>query len=214
MIQIFVEGDSDKAFIEKYIEYLELIDTKHLSLLQIVVTQGFTKIPLLINSFQENTDQNTGINLVIFDTDDPSKTFGGFSERCKYLEEQKTDNSISFEYFLFPNHKDNGNFETLLEQMINKKHSGVFDCFNRFQNCIESHKDPKTKIQLYNTPLRKSKVFAYIDVMKKSNKDRERFKNKDFLFDNAEYWDMASSALDPLKSFLTKNTSDYLKTLP
>ena len=96
-----------------------------------------------------------------------------------------------------------------MEQIINAKHKCLFDCFEGYQTCINSRKD-RSGNNIYNAPIRKTKIYAYVDSIKKSKDEEKRFKTRkggDFLFDNQELWDLDNEYLAPLKEFLLK----YLK---
>lgn len=211
-INIFVEGH-DSNFIKKYIKHLfPEIDE---DMFEVISIGGVTNLHNNKNSFEENSIINKGINLVIFDADDPSKDYGGFELRKKYLEDQKESIGIEFNYFLFPNNSIDGDYENLLEQIINPKHKVLFDCFELYQSCIDKRKYNNGQ-NIYNVPIRKTKIYAYVDSLRKSKKEDDRFKKRnkdivrnedDFLFDNPEFWDLNSDFLNPLKEFLTKHIS-------
>jgi len=207
-INIFVEGN-DSNFIEKYINHiLPAIDKNSY---KIIPTGGFTKIHKSVSFFVENTIIDKGINLVIFDADDESKNYGGVDARRRFLESKKAKLGIDFEYFLFPNNESDGDYESLLEQIINTKHKCLFACFEGYQTCISSRKDVLDN-NIYNTPIRKTKIYAYVDSIKKSKDDEDRFKKRnektckgdDFLFENQELWDLDNEYLTPLRDFLLK----------
>ena len=104
-INIFVEGH-DSNFIEKYINHIlpEVDKTSY----KIISTGGLTNIHGFENDFKENTNIDKGVNLVIFDTDDISKDYGGIEARRKYLDDEKAKLGIEFDYFLFPNNGSDG----------------------------------------------------------------------------------------------------------
>lgn len=198
MIQIFVEGKNDENFINSYIKYIVSYDTY-----KIVPVNGYTNIEKVVSLFKENTE-NKGINLVIFDSD-YKRNGGGIETRKKYIQNVLKDNSISAEIFLLPNNKDEGNLETLLENIINQDHKCVLECFESYEKCLRGFKDDNDN-PIYITPNTKAKIYAYIESMKKTNPDKSRFsKDKDFLFDNSYYWNLDSKYLEPLKEFLLEN---------
>ena len=145
-------------------------------------------------------------NIIIFDADDPSKDNGGFQNRKNKIE-NKIENmikgfkdKIDYPLFLFPNNKDDGDFETLLENIINPKHQQLLDCFGKYEGCIE-------KSDQYNTPNRKAKMYAYITSFQHNKTNLEKVKKRNWFFDDEEYWDLAASYLFPLKDFLEKNVN-------
>lgn len=196
MIRIFVEG-RDADFLDKY---LISLFGENKGRWEFISTGGYGKLHLLDQKFRENTD-NGGVNLVIFDAD-CEKNSGGFSGRKQYLEEKLEELSISAEIFLFPNHHDDGDFEFLLENIVNEEHRCLLECFEGYEKCVGGHTDSNGN-PIYITPNRKSKIYAYVESIKKSRSERERFKNsKEFFFDNSKYWNLNAEYLSPLKDFL------------
>jgi len=143
-------------------------------------------------------------NLVIFDADTPENN-GGFEQRKKDLTDKLRSMNIQFELFLFPNNKDDGMFEHLLERIINPKHKRILDCFRMYERCLEQYKND-AGICMYQTPDEKARIYAYISAFKRSNSENERMKNNGFWnFSNPEYWDLQTQYLNPLIDFLQKN---------
>lgn len=218
-VTIFVEGNED-LFLKHLILNLGVSineDNIYFGMLgepksgEIVVNifkiEGFTKLEKNANSFQQTVDRG-GVNLVIFDADDNSKDFGGYHNRMEYLENKKSEFGLSFDTFLFPDNGSDGDFETLLESIVLEKHRPLLGCFDKYVSCIKKikHEDGTA----YNHPVRKSKIYSYVDAIKKSHKDEKRFKDNkkgDFLFDRTDIWDMKSTGIEPLKKFL----KDFLK---
>lgn len=199
MTRIFVEG-RDADFIDKFIQSFMGENAERW---EILPTNGYTNLNLIDQQFKENTD-NGGVNLIIFDADFP-ETNGGFTVRKKYIEEKMKELSIFGEIFLFPNNQDNGDFELMLEHIINEEHQCLLKCFEKYESCIGGHIDENGNPK-YITPNRKAKIYAYVESFKKSKTEKERFKNgKDFFFNNSNYWNLNSEYLAPLKKFLQKN---------
>lgn len=198
MTRIFVEG-RDADFIDKYLVHLY---GENKGRWEIVSTGGYTKLALADQQFKENSDGG-GSNLIIFDADFTGNN-GGFSTRKTYIEGKLDELSISSGIFLFPNNHDDGDFELLLENIINEEHRCLLECFEGYEKCVGGHLDGNGNPK-YLTPNRKAKMYAYVESFKKSRSDRERFKNrKDFFFDNPEYWNLDAGYLSPLKEFLQK----------
>lgn len=194
-IRIFVEGDGDDLFLKKYLNHLQL------PTIEIVPTGGYTKLHIetVTNQFLANTDAG-GINLLIFDADTP-ETNGGFAVRKQYLEDKKTQLGITFETFLLPDNQNDGIFENLLEKIVFPENQFILDCFDTYTSCLETNR-AKRELRL---PALKSKIYAYWEIMPKSNKQNEAFKNKRDSFQEqnyTQYFDFDHSYLDPLKTFL------------
>ena len=202
MIKIFVEGKGDKIFLKAYIELLRkdgYLNTT--SSIEFIDLKGWTNIGTVNNTFIENSDFG-GINLVILDADNQSNQ-GGYTKRRLDIQEIKSKNALTFDLFLFPNNETDGDFETLLETIINQKHKGLLKCFTAYEDCIAKHNLPEAKT-IYNLPIRKSKIYSYIDAFPKSRSEKEKFKQGEYFFAKPELWDLYSASLEPLKSFLLK----------
>ena len=196
MTRIFVEG-RDADFINKYLPYLM---GENAGRWEVIPIGGYTNLVLVDQKFKENSD-NGGVNLIIFDADYPENS-GGFAARHNYIESKMKVLSISGEIFLFPNNRDDGDFELMLEHVINDEHRCLLECFEGYESCVGGYRDEKGNPK-YITPNRKAKIYAYVESIKKSKKENERFKNKkEFFFDNPKYWKLNSEYLDPLKKFL------------
>ena len=105
----------------------------------ILSTNGWTVLKSEAgNTFREKMRENTSngiINLVIFDADTLSNE-GGFGNRKNEIEAWKTQYSLCFELFLFPDNQNDGELEDLLERIINPQNMPIFDCWNSFENCL------------------------------------------------------------------------------
>lgn len=194
--RIFVEGKEDKAFIMAIIKIklgLSMDDS------MIVSTGGWTKLPAVKNLFDEVTDQG-GLNLVIFDADTVNN-HGGFEKRAGQLSAQFDELGINAELFLFPTNQDDGDFESLLELVINDKHEGVITCFSNYEQCVIELNEKVEGVE-YKTPIRKAKIYSYIDVFPHSKKTLEKIKKGDYIYENSEFWDLDKPGLQPLIDFL------------
>ena len=153
-----------------------------------------------INQMNINSD-NGGINLVIFDADTDTET------RRSEILKWKQDNSLDFELFLFPNDKDTGALEDLLEQIINSKNSSIFACWNDYEVCLRGSKI-EGRTEPLTTPAKKTKIYGYLEaLLGKTRKEKDQIKEANRNYLNADHWNLSSDALNPLKDFLDK----YLK---
>lgn len=114
----------------------------------------------------------------------------------------KTENRVEFELFLFPNNRDDGEFENLLQYMIVEEHKQIMDCYDKFENCMRSHKTQDGN-EKYKLPDIKSRYFTYINSMKLSKKRRDKISGN-WLFDNTEYWNLEAEELNQLKDFIMR----------
>ncbi len=197
MNRFFVEG-RDEQFLKAYLLFLAGEDKK--DMWEIIQAGGYSKLNFLDQQFKENTETG-GRNIMIFDADSTDNG-GGFDVRKKYLQDKLQELSISADIFLFPNNNDDGDFELLLEHIVNEEHACLLRCFEGYERCISGYMD-EDAIPKYRTPNRKSKIYAYLESIKKSRKEEESFKNKkNFFFDNPKYWNLNANYLQPLKNFL------------
>ncbi len=204
MIQIFLESKHDTTveadFMKKFLTHITGSNQWETQV-RIIALDGKDNLKNSVNKFNENTDLN-GVNLVVFDADEVTN-LGGFTRRKQELLQQKALLSIEFELFLFPNDQEDGDFETLISQLINLKHQELLNCFKDYEVCVGGKKDA-SRHAVYNVPNRKSKMYAYIDSMKKTIAEEKAFKNRnhDYFFDNPEYWNLDAEYSFPLKFFL------------
>jgi len=203
MHKIFVEGDNkkdkaDKLFIETYLTYLFQGSWKT----KVVVTGigGYTQLNERGNEFNKATDAGFR-NFIIFDADSQHNE-GGFLVRKDYLEKKKSELNIKFEIFLFPNNEDDGDYELLLEKIIKSEHAPLLKCFEGYEACLSNYHNDKGEA-IYELPIRKAKMYSYIDAIPKSQTENTDFKQGNYFFDIPKYWDFESPYLEPLKSFLT-----------
>ena len=164
----------------------------------IIGTNGWTNIPNIEYEFKENTDKGYS-NVVIFDADE-EKNGGGFTKRQAEILALKSD-SIDFDLFLWPDNKNDGDFELLLSKIVNPEHQCLLDCYEHFEEEVRSN-DPKE--EKYETPGRKGKMYSYISLHKMSQKQKGSLSKGYWMFDDSKYWDLSSKELEPLIDFLRK----------
>lgn len=197
MNKIFIESAKENSneayFIETLVSSLSLGNT------ELVYVGGYTNLDSHTNKFLEHEDDSEK-NLVIFDADYPA-TGGGFEARKRWLEEKKKALGIQFEFFLFPNNQDDGMFETLLQRMVNPKYEKLLSYFKEYEKKVEYFNESLGG-NVFETPDEKARIYSYISAFKRSRKAKEDFKGGQWDFGNQEYWNLASTALEPLKDFL------------
>lgn len=192
MINIYLETGkkttSEYVFIEALLKTLDV----EKSLFRIECVNGKDNLQNAINTFIANTE-NGGKNLIIFDADSPQNG-GGFTKRKNELEDTLKKLGVKADVFLFPNNRDDGDFETLIAQLAQKeKHKRFFDCYEDYEKCLGID---------YLSPNLKGKLFTYISAMPMSKTKRDRLGQGQWLFENNEYWNLESEALEPLKGYL------------
>ncbi|WQW82661.1 hypothetical protein FOG20_01775 [Helicobacter pylori] len=201
-ILIFVEGPSDKVFLEAYLYFLEDIPIKNFKVKDVTGKDNLSKRLLEIEKYDKT--------LIIFDADKDYE-----SNKKEIL--SKTQQKITEEQiFLFPNNQDDGDLETLLLEIA--KHDEFLKCFEGYLECIKSkeHYKPIKNIS-------KSKWYAYLEVFElqnffkdKRNKNDKKNEEKIIIDDKGkirkeykeeyeklkEVIDFNSNSLIPIKDFL------------
>ncbi len=197
MISIFIEG-KEKGFLETFLNHIG--KSEMIASISFESTGGWTNLSNLDNKLIDN--HRSGFkNIIIFDADN-SQNGGGFTKRKKEIELLLNELHIDFKIFLFPNNETDGDFELLLENIINSEHSGLLDCFDKYEVCLSQYKT-KEGASKYVMPNRKAKIYSYITAFPRSRKELEKLKNKgDWSFENKNYWNLDNEILNNLKSFL------------
>lgn len=200
MVSIFVEG-KEEVFIKAL-----LIDLGYTNIddkVEFVSTNGWKGLKKVDQTFKDNDFSGTK-NLVIYDADTELNN-GGFQTRKGEIEGILNGFNVQYEIFLFPNNGDNGDYESLLLEIINPDNSELLDCFEGYEDCISDCKNVDGSDK-YISPNRKSKIYSYISAFHKSRRQKEKMKNKgDWSFNNATFWDLNAQYLTNLKAFLLAN---------
>ncbi len=157
---------------------------------------------LSLISHIKTVDLKLGIkSVIILDTDTPNHQDpkGGFIERDKYLKE-KIDNE-NIPYFLIPNNKENGNLETLLENLVSSNGEPFFNCLKKYVNCLQSLENPIPPGISRIMDFRKTKIEWYIYMMLEKNSPQNKENNLTHL---KKLWNLTHDDLLPLIEFLNK----------
>lgn len=197
MTYIFLEtgkpATSEAVFIKTLIENLGY----NISSNKVEFVNGYKNLVNVIPTIKARCAEG-GKVVIIFDADSLGNN-GGYETRKKEIEEVLGENNAQAELFLFPNNGEDGDFETLLEHLIQKeKHTQMLDCYADYETCLGND---------YVHPNLKGKIFTYISAMKMSSSKRRKLGNGEWMFDNAEYWSLESDYLKPLKAFLQQHCS-------
>lgn len=197
MTYIFLEAGkpatSEAVFIKTLIENLGY----NISSNKVEFVNGYKNLVNVIPTIKARCEEG-GKVVIIFDADSLGNN-GGYETRKKEIEEVLGENNAQAELFLFPNNEEDGDFETLLEHLIQKeKHAQMLDCYADYETCLGND---------YVHPNLKGKNFTYISAMKMSSSKRRKLGNGEWMFDNAEYWSLESDYLKPLKEFLQQHCS-------
>ncbi len=138
LIQIFVEGEGDVKFLSDYISHIipnVTVEIKKKKVANISV-DGITKIRIQglegwsdiqnVKPDIKKNEEDGGVNLIIFDADTIHNE-GGFDKRKQEIQDKISGSAC--EIFLFPNNGDDGALEDLLENVINKQNTPIFECW-------------------------------------------------------------------------------------
>ncbi|WQR72205.1 hypothetical protein KVC91_01840 [Helicobacter pylori] len=202
-ILIFVEGPSDKVFLEVYLYFLEDLPIKNFKVQNIKGKDNLSKRLLEIEKYDKT--------LIIFDADKDYES--NKKEILKVV--SKTKQTISEEQiFLFPNNRDDGDLETLLLKIA--KHDEFLKCFEGYLECIKSkeHYKPiknirKNMLYAYLEALGLEKFFQYTwDTEKKNNKKKLIIDDKDG--DEIEIKDQYKGDYEELKKVLDLNSNSLI----
>jgi hypothetical protein len=223
-IKIFCEGITDQIFIADCLESFYKIEvtrkpdkrdarklkcdvTFRSTILkgEIIAVDGCGKLTddLYIQWLKDNTEED-GINLVIFDADFPKDAEGtkqgngnkGFKSCTKKLEDIKQNYDVIFDYHVWPNHKEDGDIENLLLQLIPNDKKSIFDCIESNQICLQ-----RTGISNLRVADLKQKIGYYLYAANQKSEPRERN------YQNADFWNLDWANIPDLfafKVFLTE----------
>lgn len=192
-VAFFVEGVADAKFLNDYLNHLGIAS------FSISEIGGKDKLKLANNQFEENFKKGIK-NILIFDADGDFEKTKKELDNLSFLKEYQTD------IFLFPNDKDSGDLETLLENIIRYENKVVFDCWEAYEDCLNTKENVLSETKKYTTPARKTKIYAYLEALlgeSKSQKEKIKEKERDYL--NENHWNLNSGYLLPLKEFILKH---------
>ncbi|RVZ87441.1 DUF3226 domain-containing protein [Helicobacter pylori] len=213
-ILIFVEGPSDKVFLEVYLYFLEDLPIKNFKVKDVKGKDNLSKRLLEIEKYDKT--------LIVFDADNYK------SNKKEILTVvSKTKQTISEEQiFLFPNNQDDGDLETLLLKIA--KHDEFLKCFEGYLECIKSkeHYKPiknirKNMLYAYLELFELEKFFQYKwDTNNKKNEEKIIIDDKGKIKEEhkeeyeklKEVIDFNSNSLIPLKDFLGQFAENKQKT--
>ena len=133
------------------------------------------------------TDENSDYySLIFLDADDEKVTDKpGFDATVTFVTElMETWNWSKYGVFVLPNHKDKGTVEDLLENVINKQHAQIFDCWSEFENCLSKNKS-------LTIPAKKSKIYSFLECLHGvTNQEKDKCKDPNRDFQNENLWEI------------------------
>ena len=177
---LFVEGESDKAFVEGLLEHLELA---HVNVE--LIRGGFSNLRSRQRDIRRRKDEGRRIALALDADGEPARRRRELTGKLQELElDQIVERS-----FLIPDDRSPGDLETLLKQLAPDNHQAVHACFDAYINCLRERSNE------YDLPDDKARIYAYSEAVGACTGPE-----KDY--DRAEHWNLDSPVLDPLKRFL------------
>lgn len=207
MVKIFIEGKGknvpESDFLLAILNHIGIAPERY----ECVHVGGYTN---LMDSkempfrgiLQANSDSG-GKNLVIFDADSRNNG-GGFAVRCSELVRQRDALGLDFELFLWPDNRNDGDVEVLMESIARTDlYPEFFCCFSKYERCMLQRKNAKGE-PFYSTPNRKGKLHTYFNALPISKNKKRKFGSGQWCWSDPEIWNLDSEALNPIKEFLSK----------
>ncbi len=150
MVYIIVEGITDKALVKNILS--DKIENTHYKFLGL---KGDGNVTTILNNLTQK-DLSENIYFAIVDADE------SFEERNREMT-VCTNGNVGF--YIFPNHQDNGNLETLLLSHIDEDNK-IIKCFDKYKTCVdetvEKEIDNKAKLYAYTTLKHNQRPEKYI----------------------------------------------------
>lgn len=157
----------------------------------------------IMNQIEQAAEDGEQV-IVLLDADTVEKQVG-FVARCEDIIEKQRRYGMNFPFFLYPNHADDGDVETLMESLARKDlHHVWWDCFEDYERCVGGVSD-ETGLQRYVLPNRKAKLHTFISSQRLKKPQRDKLGGGNWLFDDADYWDLSRQELHPLVEFFRNN---------
>jgi len=156
-VTIFVEGISDKIFIRAFVSHhynIDLIveDKQKAPLIGDIISLGGKSKLEDAQVILEMKKQIGYTNLLILDADNPEKNAGFEKVKSEITNIIEQKNLAIDDFFLFPNHQDDGDLEDLLIQTVNPKNQVIFDCWKAYESCLQDIKI-EGRTETLTTPL-------------------------------------------------------------
>ena len=186
-IRIFCEGISDQRFLRDFLKvhYGISISNEDLKKNEFIENMGsWNKLTSLELKTKERYSDYT--TLIFLDADDEKVIDKpGFEATIKFVTELMTEwNWTKYDIFVLPNHQDTGTVEDLLENIINKEHSQIFECWNEFESCLSKNKS-------LTIPAKKSKIYSYLECLHGvTNQEKDKCKDPNRDFQDENLWDI------------------------
>lgn len=233
VLYIYVEGEGDVRFLEQFIKARFLLSFEYdsnrlkacskdnenveitIRVLNTELENGGIDSKKINDTVKEIALNNTprGIESIILldaDTETHCKPPGGFVKRNKYMEELKSKENASFDFFLIPDNKNNGNLEDLLADVISKDGKLFYECLNKYMQCMNKIPADSRPIGVDEClkDVNKTKMSWYTHMMLGKKHHKKTGVNRDY--DNPNVWDLENSSLNPLYDFLKQRLGQII----
>lgn len=202
---IIVEGIADQHFIDCYLQYLSrqdarIVYTKDV-ISHILPMDGWEKLKADDGQSQRNAmldcTARGGTNLIIFDADNDA------ANRRKELQDILNNFGLKAEIFLFPNDRDRGALEDLLEGLINPANQCIFDCWGRYEKDLQKQYIEWKNPHQPTIPAKKTKIYGYLEaLLGESNSQKKLIKEANRKYLNTDHWRLDNPAITELSNFL------------
>lgn len=220
-IVILVEGKGDQKFIADFLEehydvYLKRERRSESNNnafkadgVVLFYTNGIGNFKKFAQILQLNSEKG-GHNLAIFDADYPDsyQKHGGFQARLTHLQQQANQAGVGVNFYLFPNHKDDGDLEILLENIIFPANKVIFDCWQQYEKAIRQLKNPHNNNEPFTISSRKTKIYAYLECLLPNTVEGKKLvKDPHRNYRNKQHWELHNDKnqyIRALKAFLDK----------
>jgi 5S rRNA maturation endonuclease (ribonuclease M5) len=163
-IKFLIEGNNDIQFLKSFVKMNFAITLLDVNFHKIGGWAGLRNQNLQIQEFLEDDYQI----ILLLDTDKVQKQ-GGFEARKQFIENFKSTYHFDFDYYLLPNHQDDGALEDLIYDCI--PDTATFkSCWQTYINCLSTNEN-------YHTPANKSMIMSYNELLNGSVKFNADFEN-------------------------------------
>jgi len=178
--KIFVEGQTDQAFIQFVLEKqfeIKLTDKQVKN--AVISCEGWTNIAKQAFLLDERRVRNNGKNIVIFDADRKGNN-GGFKKRKEELEQIANKLNVKFDIFLFPDDESDGDLESFYSSCFKSEKAFFKDCWDKMYSCLDEN---KKELNL-KFPKSSEMVFSYVDLFEAyKSEEYKNTKSKRSYFD-------------------------------
>ena len=150
MVYIIVEGSTDKELVKNLLApRLENSDFSFLGL------KGIDSVKRTIENLEElGLSQNSYFAIV-----DADESFENRDSEMRALQ-----NIEQVPYYIFPNHQDSGDLETLILSCI-EENNQIITCFDSYETCVGQNIGNKAKLYAYTTLEHNKRPEQYIQEL-------------------------------------------------